>query len=492
MAVIPRFGPIGRRACAQDDQIRSGANVNFWSTKLFEFTVVKRPLSLSILLRCPLTFSEGGVRAGKVRRIGWQRFWGLPGERLGAFSSGVLPMSKRRVLAAVGPVFGKIKAHVAVIKASLRTLEARLNAHSIIFSDVFGADAFVEERARAHTRTTSDAGSRRVSRGIVPWHDGLEFEPAQPAKQSAEAREMLVRDAARAGVLPAALDRPRTVPSPGTPEPGHAPAIALRRHLPKLLGACLILLIWISASRSGPLLTVSHSSADAIAEQFSGASDGLAPDSQNAPARWNFAPRFESFYDDLVIDRFCVADNPAGQSFEPLLGADSIVIRNLPSGTLLSTGERMSPTAWRLKPGELDTIAIKVPAGYDQPIQATIETLDHSGGVLGKLAVEIREAPREPRVASQRKLNSITGNKTAAMKRRSNGSGQQLASKPPQTGDLATTSSDISVPKQPLPLLLFLPGPYDKDAALGVTADQQILINLGVPAASPPALAQKN
>lgn len=400
-------------------------------------------------------------------------------------------MSKRRFLAAVGPVFGTIKARVAVAKASLHKFEARINAHSIMFSDVFGADAFVEESSRARTKSSSDAGGRRVSRGIVPWHDGLEFEPTQPAQQSVEARETLARDADRAGVLPAFFDRPRTVPLPGTPETGRAPALALRHHLPKLLGACLILLIWISASRSGPLLTVSHSSADAIAEQFSGASDGLAPDSQNAPARWNFAPRFESFYDDFVIDRFCVAESAAGHGLEPLLGAESIVIRNLPSGTLLSTGERMSPTAWRLKPGELDTIAIKVPAGYDQPIQATIETLDHSGGVLGKLAVEIREAPREPRVANQRRVNSITGTKTAGVKRRPKNEAQQLASKPVQTGEVAAPPSDIPT-KQPLPLLLFLPGPYDKDAALGVTADQQILINLGVPAASPPALAQKN
>lgn len=403
-------------------------------------------------------------------------------------------MSKRRFLAAVGPIFGTIKTRVAAVKASLNALEARLNAHSIIFSDVFGADAFVEESARSHpTKSSSDAGRRTVSGATVAWDDGLEFERAQPAEQTTQHLNTLVRVSnENAGVLPTFLDRPQIVPSPATSELPRTPLIVLRRHLPKLLGACLILLIWISASRSGPLLKVTHSSADAIAEQFAGASDGLGADSQNAPARWNFAPRFELFYDDLVIDRFCVAESAAGRGLEPLLGAESIVIRNLPSGTLLSTGERVSPTAWRLNPGELDTIAIKLPAGYDQPVHATIETLDHSGGVLGKLAVEIREAAKEPRVASQRKVNSITGNKTAVMKRRPNSGAQQLASKPPPTGDAATASSGIQAQKQPLPLLLFLPGPYEKDAALGVTADQQILINLGVQAASPPALAQKN
>lgn len=401
-------------------------------------------------------------------------------------------MSKRRFLAAVGPVFGTIKARAVAVKASLNALEARLNAHSIMFSDVFGADAFVDERAH-RTKRSSDADIRNISRAPVQWLDGLEFEPAPPAKQTAQHHQTLMRVSdEKAGVLPTFLDRPRAVPSPGTSETPRTALIVLRRHLPKLLGACLILLIWISASRSGPLLKVSHSSADAIAEQFSGASDGLGPDSQNAPARWNFAPRFELFYDDLVIDRFCVAESAVGDGLAPLLGAESIVIRNLPSGTLLSTGERLSPTAWRLKPGALETIAIKVPAGYDQPIQATIETLDRSGGVLGKLAVEIREAAREPRIANQRKLNSSAGNKTAGMKRRPNSGAQQLASKSPPSGDAPTVSSDSPAPKQPLPLLLFLPGSYDKNAPLGVTADQQILINLGVPAASPPALAQKN
>ena len=381
-------------------------------------------------------------------------------------------MLMRRILLAAALIFGWIKALTGLAKNYCDRFEALVGAHRLIISDVFGADTFVS------SDRTPEA-SRRAAR----WDDALDFGPA-----SATSRPH--GDDADGSAVPVFLTRPRAEPET---EQADAAPHRLRRFLPTLLCAGILVLAWISTGRSGPFSQSAPSSADAIAEQFAGS--GAAPPGAalekishgtlEADRRLQFALRFADLYAELLSkDGVCADGDPFGNMRDASSSAASIVIRNLPPGTTLSAGAQMSATEWRLQPNEINALIVKVPSGHTGPIAANIETLNSSGGVIGQMAVDVRSTAKDPVLGAARERKKIyrpAGAKIAAVKRSKNdGGAQPSAATSPTTSGAATAEPESPAKQQFSFQLPFLPGPYSKTPPPGTTVGQQILINLGV------------
>lgn len=381
-------------------------------------------------------------------------------------------MLKRRIFAFAAPILGQIKVRAAAAKAYCDALEARVSAQRLVISDVFGADAFV-------ARSSATEVSQRAAR----WDEGIQFEPSR--------RDGSDDDLASA---PAFLTQPRAERIDDQPD---GVARYYRGTLPMLVCTGLLLTAWISTGRSGPMASPVPSAADALAEQFSGSDEGSVRSGIEVATvfpRLEFAPRFAVFYADLLSKDGVCGD---GDALDTIESAASIMIRNLPAGTVLSAGEQVSATAWRLKPEDVKAIVMKIPADHSVPIQAKIETLDPTGAVLGKMAVEVRETQKEQVAvgAGQRKIVREAPSKQATAKRRPTaGAAQQAAKKYGAIGEAAPPQPAKPAQQQLLGQLPFLPGPYDKNAQQGTSVGQQILINLGVIPAPPvsAALTQNN
>lgn len=386
-------------------------------------------------------------------------------------------MLKRRVFAFSALILGQIKVRAAAAKAYCDVLEARVSAQRLIVSDVFGADTFVSSRRPDDVR--------RASR----WDEGIQFEPAPNVLPILDGGD----DDTRA--VPAFLTSPRQALADASVDDRSR---YFRSGLPMLICAGILLIAWIGAGRSGSLARPAPSAADAIAEQFSGSDEGsVRPGIEVATiaTRLEFAPRFAVFYADLLSKDGVCGD---GDALDTIESATSIMIRNLPPGTVLSVGEQVSATAWRLQPDDVKAIVMKIPADHSVPIQAKIESLDSTGGVLGQMAVEVRETSKQPPIAgaaSQRKTNREAASKSGAAKRRPSASGvQQVAKKPGATSDAPPAQPANPAQQQLFSQLPFLPGAYDKNAPPTTSVGQQILINLGVIPAPPvsASLTQNN
>lgn len=386
----------------------------------------------------------------------------------------------RRILLAAAQIFGLIKALTGLAKTYRDRFESLVGAHRLIISDVFGADTFV-----------SSERAPEASRQDLRWHDGLDFGP-----ESATSR--LGSNDTDGSPEPAFLTRQRVEPDT---DQSVAASHALRRSLPTLLCAGILILAWISTGRSGPFSQSAPSAADAIAEQFSGS--GAAPENVShgtldADRRLQFALRFADLYAELLSkDGVCADGGTIDDMRDASSGAASIVIRNLPPGTTLSAGAQMSATEWRLQPAEINALIVKVPPGHTGPIAANIETLNASGGVIGQVAVDVRSTAKDPVLGAARQRKKIyrpAGAKIATSKRsKSDGGALQTAATSSSASAAAKVEPENPAKQQFSFQLPFLPGPYSKTPPPGTTVDQQIMINLGVgPEVLTTAITQKN
>ena len=373
-------------------------------------------------------------------------------------------------------ILGWLKGQAVAFKAYCNRLEARVSAQRLIVSDVFGADTFV-----------SKTDIRERSKRLARWDDGLDFDlPSVAPKFNSSDDEF--------SAVPVFLTRPRL--APGKDQSDEA-VHTVRRYVPTLVCAGLLLVAWMSTGRTGPFSQTSPSAADAIAEQFASSSEGAAAVSHGTPdsdARLQFAPRFAVLYAELLSKDGVCADGGAMPSIQ---SAVSVMIRNLPPGTVLSAGEQVSATAWHLNAKEIDSVVVKIPADHNGPIQAKIEKLDESGGVVGQMAIEVRDTANDPTLgaANQRKkIYRPAGVKVSSAKRSKASASPQQAVAKAGPASAATTETETPAKQQFSLQLPFLPGPYSKKPPPGNTVGQQILINLGVisdvPATS--ALTQNN
>lgn len=388
-------------------------------------------------------------------------------------------MLMRRILTIAALIFGWIKALAGLAKTYRDRFEARVGAHRLIISDVFGADTFVS-RGR-----TPDA-----SRRDVRWDDDLDFGP-----ESATSR--LDGIDADGSAVPAFLMRPRVEPDTDQPV---AASHVLRRSLPTLLCAAILILVWISTGRSGPFSQSAPSAADAIAEQFSGS--GAAPEKVShgtidADRRLQFALRFADLYAELLSkDGVCAEGGTIADMRDASSDAASIAVRNLPLGTTLSAGAQVSPTEWRLQPDEINALVVKVPPGHTGPIAANIEALNASGAVIRQMAVDVRSTAKDQVLGAARERKKIyrpAGAKIATAKRSKGDSVQQTAATSSSANGAAAAEPATPAKQQFSFQMPFLPGPYSKTPPPGTTVGQQILINLGVgPEVLTTAITQKN
>lgn len=414
----------------------------------------------------------------------------------------------------------QIEACAAVARTYLKSVEARIQSLDIMVSDVFGADAFVSRRASPPPMPIAEPAEKARAR----WDEGLEFDasgPGAPVGGETVCEGTSVDRNCETQSDAIGEDVPRAAPrflipavyghrlNDDLPEPAKG---IVRSRLLVLSGAFLLLIAWINAGQSGTLRRSQPSAADSLADRFSGSDDGTSVASNDTPhlvARLRFAPRFAVFFAEFApvngasgeklappaepAARDLDADDNENSALARMHGASSVVIRNLPPGTVLTPGLRVSQTDWKLKSDELKSIVVKVPADRIRPIRATIEMLGDNGASLGEMAVEIREHPAAAK-ENQRETAAVAGGAIAPAKRRPvRAVAGQVASKALAKSDGAK-AAPANPSTQPLfPQLPFLPGPYSATPPPGNTVSQQILINLGVfPATPSAALTQGN
>jgi hypothetical protein len=436
------------------------------------------------------------------------------------------------------------------------TLQAKTAAHALIVSDVFGADAY-----RAHRPgVTGKAGVPDQVCKTCAWDTALDFSPP-PSLQTAEdwprilslpvSKPVSIPVAAATGIAAVdsgsfdsllaaiesdavwdAMDRARVEM--------HAAMRFIQRsaraRAPALLMAAVVVLLWIGSGQSNPLPQRRNPDADAVADRFSrsGPPDrppvtapgitafGTTEDADIVGARFDFAPRLGGLYQDdgIVTGSTPDAATPPGDgaaiSNEDQLNPDAavpaaapvssdaglIMIRNLPVGTLLSAGKRVTRTDWALTRNDLANVIVTLPPARRAPIKASIEVYSMAGLQTGTMAVEIREqrsqqasGPHKARIyrpAGERPPRS------AAMKKRV----ASVNATVPNVNDSPSVKQPAGehtpAPAAPaktslFPQLPFLPssqgsGTLQNSDSVG----KQILINLGVlPAAPVAGLAPK-
>jgi hypothetical protein len=391
-------------------------------------------------------------------------------------------------------VLKKIASATAAISNLSDTFEAKALTRSIIYSDVFGADTYAPGQPQpGYTgKNTNPVGK------ISAWDAALDFSP------------------------PCQTER---VNYPGNAAQSVCRRVtdALLARTPALLIAAILILLWIGVVHSNPLPPNSserrrNSDADAVADKFSGVSAPVRPpvtetsapsfdtleDAGITDARFDFAPRLG----DLIDSDSVVAgpeDGTDAASPVPFSNdAGLILIRNLPAGTMLSAGRRISATDWALTRSDIGNVTVTLPANRRGPVKAMIDVFSMSGSQAGSMVVEIREARvRQAKALKRSRVYRPTGEKrlrSAAIKNRaaakiakpanptpsSAASSHPAQQNPPVTAAAASTSA--------FPQLPFLPGP--PGAAIpsgGKSVGQQILINLGLSANTPDlAFAPKN
>jgi hypothetical protein len=367
----------------------------------------------------------------------------------------------------------KIAEAAAAISILSRKLDAEALARCLIYSDVFGADAYKPPQPVAD----EDNNLAHPVGKISAWDAALDFSPPGQIASPIGPRD-LARSARRK-----ATD-------------------AIRAHAPALLIAAILVLLWIGVVQSNPLPQQRNPDADAVADKFSRGGAPVRPpvtessaptfdtleDAGIADARFDFAPRLG----DLIDSDSAVAgpdDGTDAASGVQLTGdAGLILIRNLPAGTSLSAGRRISATDWALTRSDVGNVTVTLPAHRRGPVKATIEA--------GTMVVEIREARlRQAAVLKRSRVYRSAGERrprAAASKARAvthvaktTNSTNTRAAQPQQTAQQSppvTAAANTSA----FPQLPFLPGPIGAaKPSGGNSVGQEILLNLGLSANTP-------
>jgi hypothetical protein len=376
----------------------------------------------------------------------------------------------------------------AEISRFTRKLDAKALARSLIYSDVFGADTYT---SRSPEPDQHDNGRKAVVK-IAAWDAALDFSPPSQIVE-AECPQYVARSA------------------------GRKVRDAIRARVSALLIAAILVLLWIGVVQSNPLPQQRNPDADAVADKFSGGGQPVRPPvtESSAPsfdtledagiidARFDFAPRLGDLIDSdsIVAGPDDVTD--AASSVPLSSDAGLILIRNLPAGTVLSAGRRISATDWALTRSDVGNVTVTLPANRRGPVKATIEVFSMSGSQAGTMVVEIREArvrqaavtkrSRLYRPAGERRPRSAAQKNRAAAKNAKASNSTSASGAPPQAarqGSPVTAAANTSA----FPQLPFLPGPTGAaNPSSGNSVGQEILLNLGLSATTPDlALAPKN
>lgn len=388
----------------------------------------------------------------------------------------------------ISPARTKIAEASAAVSTLSRRLDAKALARSIIYSDVFGADTYQPN----HPKPGEEDNGPNARVNFADWDAALDFSPLGQIASPIGPRDFAHSACRRA-------------------------ADAIRARAPALLIAAMLVMLWISVVQSNPLPQQRNPDADAVADRFSRGDAPVRPpvtesrapsfetleDAGIADARFDFAPRLG----DLIDSDSTIAgpgDGTDAASAVPLSSdAGLILIRNLPAGTTLSAGRRISATDWALTRSNISNVTVTLPAHRRGPVKAMIEVFSMSGSKAGTMLVEIREARVRQAAALKRYRVLRQGGerrpRSAALKIRalalkanpSKGSGaggapQQTAQQNPPVTAAASTSA--------FPQLPFLPGPIGTaKSSSGNSVGQEILLNLGLSANTPDlAVAPKN
>ena len=408
-------------------------------------------------------------------------------------------MLRQRILDWCARQYFRIGRCYNAFAAALHNLESAAGRRSIILSDVFGADVYQRRRqadAEQHEMPAQSSASYR-------WDAMLDFSPPTSGGSICPSQQ---RDGGA----------PLQAPMPSR-RSGAAKQIwncnGRGAHILAVLLATVVILICIGAVRSDTAPLRRNLDADSVAERFShpetearngAAGNGFAPagfssEVELMPRRVDFAPRLGGLYapgengDDLKIQTPDSVVDAAGTSPADINGAlpssdvSLIMVRNLPAGTTLSAGKRVSATGWALARADLDTVVVTLPAGHPAKVGAMIELFNMAGSQTGTMTVEIREQRLKPVVAARR----------ARAARNPRGPANQQATTKSGFQKTGQTQTAPAAPAEKTTLFLalpFLPGPTGTPSANpGTTVGQQILIGLGVIPSNPVAnLAPKN
>ena len=397
----------------------------------------------------------------------------------------------------------KLKPAGGAIAKFVRRLDSKASSGSILFSDVYGADAYPGDRTEKDRRVHApDASSK-----FEAWDSALDFSPLQPGNNRDVPMFLAASSAGTAAVAAA----------PGLPAIVLTVLQFARARAWPLLMAAVLIVLWIGTGQSNSLPQPGNSDADAVADKFSRGdtpqrppvTDAIVPsfdrleDTGTSDARFDFAPRLGDLIDSDTTAAEPEADTAAANSVQLSSDAGLILIRNLPAGTALSAGRRISATDWALTRSDVGNVTVTLPANRRRPVKAVIEVFSMSGTQTGTLSVELRE--QRVRQASVSKRSRIYGpagerlQRAMASKRAvraakldagggpANGAGQQKSvqqNNPPPTQNA----------QQVFSMLPFLPGPPGSvKPTAGKSVGQEILINLGLSPTTPDlALAPKN
>jgi hypothetical protein len=454
----------------------------------------------------------------------------------------------------ISPPLSRLTAILPAISSNLRRLETHVLARSILVSDVFGADAY-----HANGSATPANNEKRAAAQVLAWDSALDFSAPQTSGIKARPVGIEVRAHVPAAGNEADADHPPFIEEDDPAQKALAVLAAVWQHArrgavvvsqrlqygirsrgPALALAAVLVLLWIGAGKSTPLQPQRNPGADALADRFSKSGSSQSGPSIRAPvqdnavassellndgglnsARFNFAPRLGGLLldsggmDDSGSQPW-VPDANQDPNHEPSATAErdvetgaipvpgdagSVLIRNLPAGTVLSKGKQVSATEWAIARGDLDNVVVTLPANRRGSVKAVIEVLSTTGSQMGSMTVEIREqrvktasAPRRGRVyrpAGEKAPLPASWKKQAALVNIVVPKAAPTQSPPPATQDAAPA---ISAPKSLFPQLPFFPSPAG--TVLPKTNDsvgREIMINLGVVSRVPePDLAKKN
>ena len=189
-----------------------------------------------------------------------------------------------------------------------------------------------------------------------------------------------------------------------------APVATLRGDAAMTMALVALAGAWVRVAEAPVDEGGRNPSADAIAERFAGTALDVSITSAAAKteARLNFVPREFMLRAASALNAVPVTTNAKSEAqtqvqassvedvmaAAPLPSLAVIIFRNLPEGSALSAGVRLSATSWAVAEGDLNTIAITLAGAADKPVMAELEVISPSGFSSGILHVEIRRDAR--------------------------------------------------------------------------------------------------
>ena len=253
------------------------------------------------------------------------------------------------------------------IAGFVRRLDSKASSGSILFSDVYGADAYPGDRTDKDSRGHApDTNSK-----FEAWDSALDFSPLQ-AGNNRDVPMFLAASSAGTAAVAAEPALPATILT--------VLQFARARARPLLVAAVLVVL-WIGTGQSNPLPQPGNSNADAVADKFSRGVTPLRPpvtdavmpsfnmleDTGTSDARFGFARRLGDLIDSDTTAAEPEADTAVANPVQLSSDAGLILIRNLPAGTALSAGRRISATDWALTRSDVGNVTVTLPANRRGP-----------------------------------------------------------------------------------------------------------------------------